>query len=309
MNHLLYSADEISETIGGTAFIEFPDTTIRTIITDSRKISDSNRGIFFALQGRRDAHIFISDVYKAGVRNFVIDQASFDRQSFEGCNFFLVDDTLRALQELAAHHRLKFTYPVIGITGSNGKTVVKEWLYQLLAPENNIVRSPKSYNSQIGVPLSVWEMNAENDLAIFEAGVSKAGEMDSLAEIIRPTIGILTNIGEAHNEGFETTEEKIAEKLKLFEGVDIFIYYCKYLDQYEGELPGKRKPTVHHREEQRRLRVARIVGQDRVGHFLDHIVQLVAIEEQFGGLEDFRELRHVHAVCPSRAASCACASL
>ena len=241
MNHLLYSAGEISETIGGKAFIDFPDAKIRTILTDSRKLSDSNRGIFFALRGRRDGHLFLNDVYKIGVRNFVVDQPEFDRKPFEGCNFFLVQNTLEALQDLAAHHREKFSYPVIGITGSNGKTVVKEWLYQLLAPENNIVRSPKSYNSQIGVPLSVWEMNAENDLAIFEAGISKTGEMDSLAHIIRPTIGILTNIGEAHNEGFETTSEKIAEKLKLFEGVDIFIYSCKYLDNYEGELPGKNK--------------------------------------------------------------------
>jgi UDP-N-acetylmuramyl pentapeptide synthase len=117
-----------------------------------------------------------------------------------------------ALQDLAAAHRSKFNYPVIGITGSNGKTIVKEWLYQLLVPESNIVRSPKSYNSQIGVPVSVWEMNEENDLAIFEAGVSKAGEMENLARIIQPTIGILTNIGEAHNAGFENTLMKRSKK-------------------------------------------------------------------------------------------------
>lgn len=243
MNHILYTVDEVTQTIGGKAFIERPDSAIRTILTDSRKITDAEQGLFFAIKGRRDGHIFINDVFKAGVKNFVIDEADFDRSAFTNCNFFLVDNSLAALQDLAEHHRLKFTYPVIGITGSNGKTVVKEWLYQLLAPENNIVRSPKSYNSQIGVPLSVWEMNSENDLAIFEAGVSKPGEMENLARVIRPTIGILTNIGEAHNEGFENTEEKIAEKLKLFEGVDIFIYSCKYLDEYPGELPGKNKFT------------------------------------------------------------------
>ena len=241
MNHLLYSVDEITESIGGKAFVVQSEAQIRTILTDSRKITDSERGLFFALKGRRDGHVFLNDVYKAGVRNFVIDQPDLDRSPFAGSNFYLVKNTLAALQELAAHHRLKFTYPVIGITGSNGKTVVKEWLYQLLAPENNIVRSPKSYNSQIGVPLSVWEMNADNNLGIFEAGISKTGEMDNLAGVIRPTIGILTNIGEAHNEGFETLNEKIAEKLKLFEGVDIFIYSCKYLDEYPGELPGKNK--------------------------------------------------------------------
>jgi alanine racemase len=241
MNHILYSVDEITQTIGGNAFIELPETKIRTILTDSRKVTDSEQAIFFALKGRRDGHVFLKDVYSKGVRNFVIEQADLDRSGFAAANFFILSDTLSALQQLAAHHRSKFNYPVIGITGSNGKTVVKEWLYQLLAPENNIVRSPKSYNSQIGVPLSVWEMNEENDLGIFEAGVSKTGEMERLATIIRPTIGILTNIGEAHSEGFETLDEKIEEKLKLFEGVDIFIFSCKYLDLYEGELPGKNK--------------------------------------------------------------------
>jgi alanine racemase len=152
-----------------------------------------------------------------------------------------------ALQDLSAAHRSKFNCPVIGITGSNGKTIVKEWLYQLLVPESNIVRSPKSYNSQIGVPVSVWEMNEENDLAIFEVGISKSGEMEHLARIIRPTIGILTNIGEAHSAGFESINEKIKEKLKLFEGVDLFIYSDKYLDQYDGEIPGKNKFTWNYR--------------------------------------------------------------
>jgi UDP-N-acetylmuramyl pentapeptide synthase len=157
MNHILYTVDEVTQTIGGKAFIERPDSSIRTILTDSRKITDSEQGLFFAIKGRRDGHIFIKDVFKSGVKNFVIDEPNFDRSDFADCNFFLVDNSLAALQDLAEHHRLKFTYPVIGITGSNGKTIVKEWLYQLLAPENNIIRSPKSYNSQIGVPLSVWE--------------------------------------------------------------------------------------------------------------------------------------------------------
>ncbi len=243
MKHILYSVEELTACMNAKASVQLKDALIRTLLTDSRKLSDPDQGLFFALKGRRDGHSFISEVYEAGVRNFVISDPGFDLLVFKGSNFYMVDDTLKALQALAGLHRSKFQYPVIGITGSNGKTVVKEWLYQVLAPENNIVRSPKSYNSQLGVALSVWEMNEENDLAIFEAGISKTNEMSALAAMIKPTIGILTNIGEAHQDGFESLEEKIKEKLKLFEGVDLFIYSCKYLDQYQGELPGTNKFT------------------------------------------------------------------
>ncbi len=248
MNHILYPVEELTASMNARASVQLKDAMIRTLLTDSRKLSDRDQGLFFALKGRRDGHTFVEEVYKAGVRSFVISDPEFDRLKFKGSNFYLVEDTLKALQDLAAVHRSKFDYPVIGITGSNGKTVVKEWLYQLLAPENNIVRSPKSYNSQLGVPVSVWEMNEENDLAIFEAGISQRNEMDALASVIKPTIGILTNIGEAHNEGFESVEEKIGEKLKLFEGVDLFIYSCKYLSQYSGELPGTNKFTWCYRD-------------------------------------------------------------
>lgn len=247
MNHILYSAEELAKIMNAEAFQGQKDATIRTILTDSRKLSDAEYGIFFALKARRDGHSFIAQVYKSGVRSFVISDPGFDHKAFKKANFYLVADTLLALQDLAAAHRSKFTYPVIGIAGSNGKTVVKEWLYQLLVPENNIVRSPKSYNSQIGVPVSVWEMNEENNLAIFEAGISKSGEMENLVRVIRPTIGILTNIGEAHKEGFESLNEKIREKLLLFEGVDLFIYSCKYLDEYDGDIPGINKFTWRYR--------------------------------------------------------------
>ncbi|MEO8795404.1 MAG: Mur ligase family protein, partial [Daejeonella sp.] len=239
MNHILYTVEELKSVFGGEVFIANASAEIRTLLTDSRKLTDTELGIFFALKGRRHGQAFMKDVYDGGVRSFVISDKELDKSQFPDSNFYLVDDTLAALQKLAAHHRLKFSYPIIGITGSNGKTVVKEWLYQLLAPESNIVRSPKSFNSQIGVPLSVWEMKEENNLGIFEAGISKKGEMEKLEPIIRPTIGIFTNIGEAHYEGFENIQEKIHEKLKLFKDVDIFIYSCKYLDDYEGELPGK----------------------------------------------------------------------
>ena len=243
MNHILYSVEELTAGMNAKASVQLKDAMIRTLLTDSRKLSDMDQGLFFALRGRRDGHSFINEVYDSGVRNFVISDPEFDHPKFKGSNFYHVEDTLKALQNLAALQRSKFQYPVIGITGSNGKTVVKEWLYQLLAHENNIVRSPKSYNSQLGVAISVWEMNEENDLAIFEAGISRTNEMAALAAMIQPTIGIFTNIGEAHQEGFESLEEKIREKLKLFEGVDLFIYSPEYLDQYQGELPGTNKFT------------------------------------------------------------------
>jgi UDP-N-acetylmuramyl pentapeptide synthase len=131
---------------------------------------------------------------------------------------------LAALQQLAAYHRSKFSLPVAGITGSNGKTIVKEWLYQLLKDEYNVVRSPKSFNSQIGVPLSVWQIRPEHGMALFEAGISRQGEMQKLAEIIRPNIGVFTNLGNAHSEGFSSQEEKLNEKFKLFADCDVLIY-------------------------------------------------------------------------------------
>jgi UDP-N-acetylmuramyl pentapeptide synthase len=221
MNHLLYPVEELAECMDAKAFVQLPEAMVRTVLTDSRRLHDTDKALFFALRDRRDGHVFISEVYDTGVRSFVISDPDFDYGAFIGANFYLVEDTLKALQRLAAFHRKKFNYPVIGITGSNGKTVVKEWLYQLLSPEYTMVRSPKSYNSRLGVPLSVWEMDETNDLAIFEAGISTTGEMDMIAPVIRPTIGILTHIGEAHQEGFRSLSEKISEKLKLFEGVDL----------------------------------------------------------------------------------------
>jgi len=199
------------------------ETIIEHLLLDSRKVHSPTTSLFFALKSqRRDGHQFIPELYKKGVRNFVVSEA-INRTAYPDSNFIFVKNTLYALQKLAATHRSRFTIPVIGITGSNGKTIVKEWLYQLLQQDHNIVRSPKSYNSQIGVPLSVWQMNEQNTLAIFEAGISQPGEMEKLEKIIKPTIGILTNIGEAHSEGFQSQEEKLREKLKLFKSVDILI--------------------------------------------------------------------------------------
>jgi alanine racemase len=164
---------------------------------------------------RRDGHDFIGDLYRKGVRSFVVSRL-FDLSVFKDANFIKVPEPLTALQDLTAWHRRQFEIPVIGITGSNGKTIVKEWLFQLLHADHAIVRSPKSYNSQIGVPLSVWQIRPYHTLAIFEAGISQPGEMDKLEAIIRPTIGVFTSIGEAHSEGFASQEEKEKEKRKLF---------------------------------------------------------------------------------------------
>ena len=213
--NLNYSISHISRIINAQASI-INDTSIEHLLSDSRKIYSSASSLFFCIKGpRRDGHQFIPELYKKGVRNFVIS-APINSSDYPGANFMLVKDALEGLQQLAAHHRRQFRIPVIGITGSNGKTIVKEWLYQLLHEDYNIVRSPKSYNSQIGVPLSVWQMNEQHTLAIFEAGISQPGEMEKLERIIRPTIGILTNIGEAHSEGFSSVVQKEEQKRILF---------------------------------------------------------------------------------------------
>ena len=194
------------------------------LLTDSRKLVYPATTAFFAIKtASRDGHQFIPRLYQEGVRCFVVS-APLDTAPFPEASFLQVDNTLEALQLLAAAHRSSFRIPVIGITGSNGKTIVKEWLNQLLEPDRRIVRSPRSYNSQLGVPLSVWLMEPQHELAIFEAGISGKGEMDSLQQIIRPTLGILTNIGAAHSEGFGSLEEKLAEKWKLFRDAETIIY-------------------------------------------------------------------------------------
>lgn len=193
------------------------DATIHHLLTDSRRLSDAEHTLFFALRGERhDGHRYLADLHRQGLRNFVVEEIPAELRDANDTNFLIVDNTLDALQRLAAMHRRQFTYPVIAITGSNGKTIVKEWLYQLLRDTYHIVRSPKSYNSQTGVPLSVWPMSEQHDLAIFEAGISQPGEMEKLETILRPDIGLLTNIGTAHDENFESRDQKIREKLKLF---------------------------------------------------------------------------------------------
>ncbi len=222
------------------------DQTIDVLAIDSRNIEQPEQALFIALKtSLRDGHAFIYDAWQKGVRNFLVSQTIEDTRISDS-NIILVKDTLAALQQIAAAHRRQFSIPVIGITGSNGKTIVKEWLYQLLSNNYNIVRSPKSYNSQVGVPLSVWQMNAEHDLAVFEAGISQPGEMELLERIIQPTIGIFTNIGEAHSEGFLNGRQKINEKLLLFRHVRQLVYCLDHSElnqcilQYKNHVKGGR---------------------------------------------------------------------
>lgn len=237
-----YSIESITESIGARRVGNVP-ATIDWLLTDSRSLNFPEETLFFALTTKRnDGARYIADLYARGVRNFVLSEESFrliehgelkidnDAQQpaihFQSStvNYLIVSNPLKALQKLAEQHRNRFQIPVIGITGSNGKTVVKEWLHQLLSPERAIIRSPRSYNSQIGVPLSVWQMNEQSELAIFEAGISEPGEMRALQNIIKPTIGILTNIGGAHQENFFSLQEKCMEKLMLFKNCDVVIY-------------------------------------------------------------------------------------
>ena len=196
---------------------------IEHISIDSRSLQNGSKTLFFALSGvNNDAHSYISELIEKGVQNFVVEYVP---ENFHGkANFLVVKSTLEALQNFAAYHRNLFDFPIIGLTGSNGKTIVKEWLNFLLSPDYNIIRSPKSYNSQVGVPLSVIAINEKHNLGIFEAGISTVNEMDKLEKIIRPTIGVLTNIGTAHDEGFLNLVQKIDEKLLLFKDSPVIIY-------------------------------------------------------------------------------------
>lgn len=229
-----YTIETITEKIAARRLGDKP-ATIDWLLTDSRSLCFPEETLFFALPTKRNNGTrYIPDLYERGVRNFVITSEDFkelaaesgkmEAFNFQLCNFLIVANALKALQKLAEQHRDTFQIPVIGITGSNGKTIVKEWLHQLLSPDRVIVRSPRSYNSQIGVPLSVWQMNEASELGLFEAGISEMGEMRALQNMIKPTIGILTNVGGAHQENFFSLQDKCMEKLSLFKNCDVVIY-------------------------------------------------------------------------------------
>jgi Alr-MurF fusion protein len=221
----MISFSQLPEITGGKQIQAYRDAFIENIIIDSRKASYQEGSVFFAIKGvRHDGHVYISDLYRLGIRHFVIEQIIPNLSDFPQANFLLVDSTIAALQNVAAYHRKSFSIPVIGITGSNGKTIIKEWLYQMLSRDQSVVKNPGSFNSQVGVPLSVWQIQPHHKLALFEAGISRPGEMDRLEKIIKPTIGVLTNIGPAHAEGFTNENQKIEEKLKLFKDAEVVIY-------------------------------------------------------------------------------------
>lgn len=205
-----------------------PKTIISRLLLDSRHIIFPETALFFAIVGEHyNGHEFLAEVYEKGVRNFVVSQ-HLPPNMLPNANVVQVADTVVALQQLAAYNRQQFDIPIVGITGSNGKTVVKEWLFQLLHKLYYVVRSPQSYNSQVGVPLSVWQINEQHQLAIFEAGISQPNEMARLEAIIKPTIGIFTNIGTAHSKGFESQKLKVFEKLQLFKQAKWLIYRADY---------------------------------------------------------------------------------
>lgn len=223
---MIYTVGKIASIIEGKIVGNDNNSlVINDLLFDSRLIISAEHSLFFSLKSNRNCgNKYINDLYKKGVRAFVVEEIPETIENHTDAIFIVVNDTLQALQKLAASHRDKFDIPVIGITGSNGKTIIKEWLYQIFSPETSVVRSPKSYNSQIGVPLSVWQLNDSHQLAIFEAGISRPDEMNNLKNIIRPTIGIFSNIGEAHGKNFCDINNKIEEKLKLFNNVDTLIY-------------------------------------------------------------------------------------
>lgn len=200
-------------------------SNISELCFDSRSVSFPAQTLFFAIKtDKNDGHRYIEDLVKRGVLNFVVTEPLDNFRQYSQANFLQVRDAVEILQEIASFHRNEFSIPVIGITGSNGKTIVKEWLSLMLADDYNVVKNPNSYNSQIGVPVSVWQINKNHMLGIFEAGISKPDEMIKLAKIIQPTIGILTNIGEAHSRFFKDNHEKLVEKLTLFSNADSLIY-------------------------------------------------------------------------------------
>lgn len=232
MSGLSYNINDITKIVKGelikksTSFNEVTD-----ILIDSRKLISPEGCLFFAIHGKQnDGHVYIDELYERGIRHFITSSIPVKLNEYENANFILVKNSLAALQALSAYHRKKFDFPVIGITGSNGKTIIKEWLFQLINTDKNIIRSPKSYNSQIGVPLSVWQMDDSYDLALFEAGISEPDEMDKLQAIIKPDIGIFTNIGQAHDKNFISTPQKVGEKLKLFTKVNTLIYCLDHTD-------------------------------------------------------------------------------
>lgn len=219
-----YTVEQIKNILKAEGRLAAPDSKVTRLLTDSRSLSFPEETLFFAIRTKHgDGHEYIRELYNKGVKNFVVnDDAAFN--DIADVNYIMTDDSIAALQTIAMRHRSQFDIPIVGITGSDGKTIVKEWLYQLTAGDYTVTRSPRSYNSQVGVPLSVWKLDKESTLGIFEAGISQCHEMGKLQQIIKPTIGIITNISGAHQENFTSLQQKCSEKLLLLSECDIIIY-------------------------------------------------------------------------------------
>ena len=250
-----YTIEKITTLIGARRYGEH-DAKVGWLLIDSRSLCFPEETLFFALHTKRnDGHRYIGDLYRRGVRCFVVEVVpEHHTEVYPYANFLKVTSSIAALQRLAERHRDEFNIPIVGITGSNGKTMVKEWLYQVLSGVScwdekddgqrfSVTRSPRSYNSQIGVPLSVWLLNEQTQVGIFEAGISQPGEMLALRDIIQPTIGVLTSLGTAHQENFRSMEEKCMEKLQLFHDTEAVVYCsdddivsrCIRRSQYKGD--------------------------------------------------------------------------
>ena len=215
----------INAIINGKYLQFIKDLPVSYLSTDSRKIINNESSVFFAIKGKiHDGHQYIDDLYSNKIRQFIIEKRDFNVDKYPEANFYLCENSIWALQELAAYYRQLFNLKILAITGSNGKTIVKEWLSQILSWKFNVVKSPKSYNSQIGVPLSIWQINESHNFGVFEAGISTRDEMNRLERIIKPDTGILTNLGSAHDEGFNSRSEKLKEKVQLFKECKTLIY-------------------------------------------------------------------------------------
>ncbi len=220
-----FTYNNIQDITHGKILVSECNSTIHSIAFDTRKIADGNSVLFFALTGEfRNGHAFIEEAYKKGVRQFVVSE-SIDVSTYQNSTFIQVENTLWALQEIAKNHRSKFKYPIVGITGSVGKTMVKEWIYHFLFSKFRVIRSPKSFNSQLGVALSILELHDNADIALIEMGISKPQEMTRLEEIVNPTYGIFTSFGSAHKENFQTAEQHLEEKLSAFKDCKTTFYH------------------------------------------------------------------------------------
>lgn len=217
---------QLDHILNGKTIAYHQDQPITDLVIDSRKATARKGALFFAIHGmRHDGHKYIQELYNQGIRMFVVEQVPpYSERTLPEANIYQVDSAVTALQDLVAYHRASFAIPIIGITGSNGKTIIKEWLYQMLAKDMAVAKNPGSYNSQVGVPLSVWQLQTHHQLGIFEAGISQPGEMEHLQRVIQPTLGIFTNIGSAHDEGFASLGQKVREKLRLFTNVEALVY-------------------------------------------------------------------------------------